>query len=157
MSSIARALALLAGVLAAPTHDVRAQSAETRFVGTWRLVSIQGDSAGTQNRGPRPTGYIYYDDSGHMGVQIQPDRKRASWRARTPTAEEALDAARGYVAYFGTWRVDGKAGTITHHREGALNLDVVDYVRRYTFDGEDRLTLAPVDRPGLALLWERVK
>ena len=64
---------------------------------------------------------------------------------------------RGYVAYFGTWSIDEQAGTVTHHREGALNFDVVDYVRRYSFDGKDHLTLAPVDRPGLSLLWERVK
>ena len=97
-----------------------------------------------------------YDGTGHMAVQIQPDRKRPSWSGRAGTPDELADAARGYTAYFGTWTVDEKARTVTHHREGALNLDVVDYVRNYTFNG-DRLTLAPVDRPGLSLLWERVK
>jgi hypothetical protein len=153
MSKIARIIAFVVLTLPATLHG---QSVRERFVGTWRLVSIQGDS-GTINRGRSPTGYIYYDATGHMGVQIQPDRKRASWRGRTPTAEEALDAARGYTAYFGTWSVDEKAGTVTHHREGALNLDVVDYVRRFIFDGNDRLTLIPVDIAGYSLLWERVK
>ena len=110
---------------------------------------------GVQNRGSRPTGYIYYD-VGHMAVQIQPDRKRPSWSGRAATPDELSEAARGYTAYFGTWSVDEKARTVTHHREGALNLDVVDYVRAYAFDG-NRLSLAPVDRPGLVLIWERVR
>ncbi len=156
--SLSARVVLAALVLAVPTHGSGAQGVKSRFIGTWRLVSIRvNDSADARNRGPRPTGYIYYDATGHMAVQIQPNRKRASWHGRTPTAEEALDAARGYTAYFGTWRVDERAGTITHHREGALNLDVVDYVRRYTFEGNDRLILEPVDRPGVTLLWERVK
>jgi len=147
---------LLALALVVPRQMADAQEVKSRFVGNWRLVSIQGDSVNGANRGGRPTGYIYYDATGHMAVQIQPDRKRPSWSGRAGTQGELADAARGYTAYFGTWTVDEKARTVTHHREGALNLDVVDYVRNYTFNG-DRLTLAPVDRPGLSLLWERVK
>lgn len=148
--------AFLAFLLTVPGHAAVAQSAKAQFIGTWRLVSIQGDSASMLNRGSRPTGYIYYDATGHMGVQIQPDRKRPSWQSRTPTPDQVYEAARGYTAYFGTWSLDEKAGTVTHHREGAINLDVVDYVRRYSFNG-NRLSLAPVDRPGLVLVWERVR
>lgn len=129
----------------------------SRFVGTWRLATLQGDSASLQNRGPRPTGVIYYDAAGHMAVQIQPDRRRPSWQTRLPTPQEAFDALRGYTAYFGTYTVDEKARTVTHHREGALNLDVVRYVRRFEFDGDDRLILMPVDRPDIRLVWERIK
>jgi hypothetical protein len=150
--------AVLALVIVRPAERANAQGVKSQFIGTWRLVAIQGDTAPSAgNRGGHPTGYIYYDATGHMAVQIQPDRKRASWSpTRSPTADEALDAVRGYTAYFGTWSVDEKAGTVTHHREGALNLGVLEYVRRYTFNG-DRLTLAPIDRPGLSLLWERVR
>lgn len=130
-----------------------------RFIGTWRLISIQGDSVtGLARRGEHPTGYIYYDATGHMAAQIQPDRKRPSWSGgKTPSGEEALDALTGYVAYFGTFKVDPAAHTVTHHREGALNFDVVDYVRRYEFLAGERIALMPVDRPGLRLVWERVK
>jgi hypothetical protein len=148
---------LLALVLAVPGRVANAQDVKSRFIGTWRLVSIQGDSVNGRNRGGRPIGYIYYDGTGHMAVQIQPDRKRPSWPvSREPAADELAEAARGYTAYFGTWTVDEKARTITHHREGALNFHVVDYVRGYAFDG-DRLTLSPLDRPGLSLVWERLK
>ena len=51
--------------------------AVTRFIGTWRLVSIQGDSASrVKNRGPHPTGLIYYDGTGHMAAQVRVRRRR---------------------------------------------------------------------------------
>jgi hypothetical protein len=133
--------------------------AATQFIGTWRLVSFQGDSASRLvNRGPHPIGLIYYDVTGHMAVQIQPDRHRESWRpTQLPTPQQAVDAVNGYTAYFGTYSIDEKAHTVTHHRVGALNLDIVDYIRRYEFNGSDRLTLVPVDRPGTRLVWERIK
>ena len=139
---------------------VQAQQTDAqKFIGTWRLISIQADSLGGLARlGEHPTGYIYYDATGHMAAQIQPDRKRPSWTAGKPlTSAEALEALTGYTAYFGTYKVDPAAHTVTHHREGALNFDVVDYVRRYEFLAGDRIALMPVDRPGYRLVWERVR
>jgi len=135
------------------------QTDAQKFIGTWRLISIETDTLGRlARRGTNPTGYIYYDATGHMAAQIQPDRKRPSWGAgKTPSGEEALEAVTGYVAYFGTFKVDPGARTVTHHREGALNFDVVDYVRRYEFLAGNRIALMPVDRPGYRLVWERVR
>ena len=151
---------LLACVLCAFPVAAHGQHSDAqKFVGTWRLISIQVDSLGAlARRGDHPNGYIYYDNTGHMAAQIQPDRKRPSWTAgKTPSGEEALEAITGYVAYFGTYKVDPAAHTVTHHREGALNFEVVDYVRRYEFLAGDRIALMPVDRPGYRLVWERVK
>ena len=139
---------------------VQAQQTDAqKFIGTWRLISIETDTLGRlARRGANPTGYIYYDATGHMAAQIQPDRKRPSWGSgKTPSGEEALEAVTGYVAYFGTFKVDPAARTVTHHREGALNFDVVDYVRRYEFLAGDQIALMPVDRPGYRLVWERVR
>jgi hypothetical protein len=151
---------LVSAALGACVSRIDAQQSDAqKFVGTWRLVSIEADSLSpAARRGAKPTGYIYYDATGHMAAQIQPDRKRPSWAANHKlTGEEALEAITGYTAYFGTWRLDTAAQTVTHHREGALNFDVVDYVRRYKFMSADRIALMPVDRPGLRLVWERVK
>src|SRR5205085_2958224 len=92
-------------VSASASHQSEAKSA---FVGTWRLMLFEQDSAGALlRRGAHPTGYLYYDASGHMAAQIQPERKRASWpHTMAPTAEQALDAATGYIAYFGTYTVN---------------------------------------------------
>lgn len=152
--AVGAALAILpAGALFAQRPDPSA-----RFIGTWRLVSIDSASALRNGHGFHPTGLIMYDATGHMAAQIQPDRRRVSWAGRSPTAHEALDAALGYVAYFGTYRVDEQKQTVTHHREGALNFDAVDYVRRFEFQNNgERLLLMPVDRPGMRLVWERIK
>lgn len=152
------ALFLSAFAVAVVVAQKRPQSAQSRFVGTWRLVSFSSDSQTMANRGAHPVGLIIYDATGHMAVQIQPDRRRASWPQRSlPTPQQALDAVVGYTAYFGTYTIDEKAGTVTHHRQGALNFDLADYVRRYEFDSTGRLVLVPVDRPESRLVWERVK
>jgi hypothetical protein len=127
-------------------------------VGTWRLISIDGDSATLRRVGAHPTGIIIYDATKHMAAQIQPDRRRASWPwSHNPSPTEALSAIDGYTAYFGTYSVDQRAGTVTHHREAALDFDAVDYVRKYEFQPDGRLALMPLDLRGLRLVWERVK
>ena len=99
------------------------------FVGSWRLLTIEGGTTAA-NRGAKPTGLIMYDDKGYMGVQIVPDRPRPKWTG-APTPEQALEAMRGYTAYFGTYTIDEKASTVTHHRQGMLDGGAVDYVRRF--------------------------
>jgi molybdopterin-binding protein len=107
-----------------------------RFVGSWRLVSIDFDGERNPMWGPKPIGVIYYDTLGNMAVQIMPDRERPSWKQNeSPTPEQAVDALSGYVAYFGTYRsleaemklsarnvIKGKVKRLT---PGAVNSEVV--------------------------------
>jgi len=102
-----------------------------------------------------------YDQHGLMNVQIMPDRPRPKWTG-APTPEQALEAIRGYTAYWGTYTIDEKAQTVTHHRQGMLDGGIVDYVRKFelTKDG-NRVTLTPIsggstDTP-THLTWERVR
>jgi Lipocalin-like domain len=129
-----------------------------RFIGTWRLVSVQTNGKPNPNRGVRPTGLIIYDAGGNMAVQIAPERARPSWPPTgVPTPDQAKEAVTGYTAYFGTYTINEKAGTVTHHRAGALNLYAVDLVRRYEFTPEGHLILVPVDNPVNRLAWERIR
>jgi Lipocalin-like domain len=125
-----------------------------RFIGTWRLVSIES-STPNPNRGVRPRGLIYYDSTGHMAVQIVPDRARPSWTG-SPTPEQAKEAITGFTAYYGTYTVDERAQTVTHHREGSLVPGAVDFVRKYEFGPGDRLILTPVGGT-TRLTWELIK
>ena len=144
------------------TNFVGAQSAlegdtAKRFVGTWRLVSITTDGKTDPNRGPNPTGLIQYDAKGYMAVQIMPDRVRPKYASTQPTPDEAKAAITGYTAYFGTYTIDEKAHTVTHHRTGNINPGGLgDFVRRYEFAPGDRLILSPVENMN-ALTWERIK
>ncbi len=129
-----------------------------RFVGTWKLVSIESASPDPM-RGANPIGLIYYDAAGNMAVQIMPDGDRPKWKqGESPTPEQAKEAIAGYVAYFGTYTVDEKARTVSHHRKGTINAGGVgvDYVRRYELTG-DRLILTPVENPSTHLTWKRVR
>jgi len=139
-----------------------------RFIGTWALVKYESNTAENRDgRGDNPVGLIYYDRTGHMAVQIAPDRMRRRFSGPAsglfsgprPTAEEALDAISGYAAYFGTYAVDERAQTVTHTRIANLNPGGLgDFVRRYEFPTEDRLVLTPLERTELRavrLTWER--
>jgi hypothetical protein len=128
------------------------------FVGSWRLVSIEGGS-NTTTRGSKPTGIIVYDAHGNMAAQIQPDRQRPTYTG-TPTAEQMAERMRGYTAYFGTYTIDEKASTVTHHRQGMLDAGAVDFVRKFELaPGGNRITLTPVGGTGKPthLTWERVR
>jgi hypothetical protein len=142
-----------------------------KFVGAWRLVSIEGTDATFHRVYDHPTGVLIYDRSGWMSVQI------ASKGARKPfvngaaggTDEEKVAAFDNYLAYYGHYAVDLKAQTVTHHIEDATppNWRGINNVRWFEFQGNDRLLLIPredgkggvIDRKNATfkLLWERIK
>ena len=126
-----------------------------RLHGAWRYLGSNTDGKPTPGRGANPKGIIYYDPSGSMVVQVAPDKERSKAGA-APTPDEAQAALSGYIAYFGTYTVDEKAATVTHHRQASVQPgDVADLVRGYEFAG-DRLILRP---PGTTyeVVWERIK
>jgi Lipocalin-like domain len=151
----------------AKTQTAKAKSAITsRFVGTWKLVAIEGQQVPRRDR----VGLIMYDTTGRMAVQIMPlDRpKFASGNRRQGTHEEIKAAFDGYNAYFGPYEVNEAEGVVIHHLEGSIFPNEVgrDNIRYYEFSG-DRLTLiptnmvdgkfAPKSSATFRLIWERVK
>ncbi len=140
----------------AAAYPAALSNAAKRLIGTWRLVSAVNSPYGKW-RGGKPSGLIHYDANGYMGVQIMPSRPRRKFASFLPTAEEAHDALLGYTAYFGTYTVDEKNRTVTHHRQGNVNPSALgDYVRRYEFVSDDTVVLKPVES-GSGLTWERIK
>ena len=155
---------------AAPQQDELAK----RLVGTWRLVSIEGNPPGLTGIYDRPTGLLIYSSSGRVSAQIvaKADRKPFAPFNKgrlSATTEEKAAAFDSYVAYYGTYTVDAKAGTVTHHLEGSLipGREGINNVRWCEFRGDDRLLLIPVEdgKGGVfarkdatyKLLWERIK
>ena len=115
----------------------------SRFHGAWRLVSDVSD------------GILYYDPSGQMSVQTSQKRPRPR-AGDKPTPDEALAAIEAYIAYFGTYTVDERARTVTHHQEGTVQPGPsTDLVRAYEFVSGDRLILRPVGRDG-EIVWQRI-
>jgi hypothetical protein len=123
-----------------PNGDVARQ-----FFGAWRYVGTTFDGKLREDRGDNPPGIIIYDPSGHMAVQIVPTREQ---RATAPISN--------LLAYFGTYSIDERARTVTHHRVGDLRADgALEAVRGYEFKG-DRLILRPVGTTQ-DVIWERIK
>ncbi len=144
-----------------------------KFVGSWRLVSIEGNPPGRPFVYDRPTGLLMYDSAGHMCVNIvlKANRKPFVPFAKgflTATTEEKAAAFDSYAAYFGTFTIDAHAGTVTHHLEDNLVPGRrTDNVRWFEFQGDNRLYLIPTEDGNggvlarkdatYKLLWERSK
>jgi hypothetical protein len=129
-------------------------SAKERLIGAWRYIGTR-INGGNWDRGKNPKGIIYYGPHGEMAVQIAPDveRKRAG---AVMTPQEAFVALKDYIAYFGTYTINEKVGTVTHHRADNLQPgESGDLVRTYEFIG-DRLILRPPNST-MEVTWERIK
>jgi hypothetical protein len=161
-------------VLGAVSGTPQQNPIANRLAGAWRLVSVEGHPPGLPGFYDRPTGMIVYLASGQMAVQIAAKADRKPFapfnRGRlSATPEEKAAAFDSYLAYYGTYTVDGQAGTVTHHiedysvpgRRGTTN------VRWFEFRGDDRVVLIPVEdgQGGVIarkdatykLLWQRIK
>jgi hypothetical protein len=134
------------------------------------LISVEGYYPGIASPYDHPTGMVIYDPSGHMSVQIafHSDRKPLA-NPFSATLEEKASTFDTYVAYYGTYAINAKARTVTHHLIDCTrpNFRGVDWVRYYEFQGNDRLVLLVAEdlKGGLIprkditykLLWGRIK
>jgi hypothetical protein len=103
-------------------------------LGTWRLVSrTDSSSRGVEPAdgplGADPIAWISYDAEGHVQAQLMARDRTKAMRASaaapvvTPAVADPNNSAAsgGYDAYFGTYRIDAAAGTVTHTLIGALS------------------------------------
>jgi hypothetical protein len=136
-----------------------------RFAGVWRLVSFEmvlPDGTVEHPYGADPVGRLIYDLDGRMSGQLM-RRGRPSLLSEPitgPADEEIRAAFDGYIAYFGSYRVDAERGVVIHSVEASLYPNWVggEQVREYDFAG-NRLTLvARSGKPGARrvgrLVWE---
>ena len=170
MNRIALGVTLLLlplGPAAAQTSG--AAPAEKEILGTWKLVSYVGEdvASGTKSdvMGPHPSGYIEYGRDGRMLVIIAgTDRRKPAAAVATP--EEAQALLTSLLAYAGTYTLDTRAHTVTHHIDVSWDETRTGqaHVRTYRFEGE-RLTLTtpPSRDPATGkqtvrtVVWERVQ
>jgi len=157
---------LAIGCAGAPPAADKASSVP--LVGTWRLLSIvaiRSNGERVPSRfGQAPTGYIFYDRTGHMAVQIMANPWPPFAKPDRPTPQELEAVFNGYVAYAGTYAFDAAARTVTHHVQMSVDPDDVgkDFQRIVDIDG-DRVTLSVLQYPlngeqvVLRLQWQLVR
>ncbi|HXF39812.1 MAG TPA: lipocalin-like domain-containing protein [Blastocatellia bacterium] len=131
-----------------------------RFIGAWRLVSFEEETAAGEivhPYGENPIGLLIYDSSGRMSVQIMRKDREAfpttEWE--TTPVEEIKEAVEGFTAFFGSFEVDGANKTVIHHVEGHVLPGSVGKTLRREFEFKgDLLILKP--SPNRRVFWERV-
>ena len=115
--------------------------------------------------GPSPSGYINYGGDGRVIVIIaRSGRQKAAGEVPTPSEAEALITS--LVSYAGTYTVDTRAKTVTHHVDISWNEAYTGkhQVRSYKFEA-GKLLLITVPSPDpvtgklttRTLIWERLK
>ena len=170
---IAMALVSLDPALSARKKPpAQAIPAAESLIGTWRLVSVetmrQNGEVIYPFYGKHPDGLLIYDRSGWMSVQIVSDPKptvpstssREAFLAAAPA--EKVTAIDGYYAYFGTWTVDPRGLTVTHHIQQSLYPGErgEEGIRQLTINGNRLELMAKAHEMGenheRKLVWERV-
>ena len=119
-----------------------------RILGAWQLESRTvrtsgGEALSDPVLGERPAGRLFYDASGRMALQMMREARTQPISAPGRPADASNPRViLGYDAYFGTFRMNPRDGTITHHVEGSLFPEDLgkDFERRLSVEG-DTLTL----------------
>ena len=111
-----------------------------RFVGAWKLVSLEEPSAGGRVRQVECAGMFVFSRSGKASVQVMYRDSRAG----------NSYTQGGYEASYGSYQIED-ARTFTFHIEGALVRTLIgkDLKRRYEILG-NRLTVTSTDH------WRRI-
>jgi hypothetical protein len=139
----------------------------SRFLGTWKLVSIVREEVPSGVRtdlfGPDPIGYLNYSPDGRMmTVIVRRDRKRPS--GHPISADEAVGLFRSMISYAGAYELQGEE--VIHYVDISANELWTGTEQRRFFKFEDkRLTLStpvnpdPIDGKTSvrSMIWERLE
>jgi hypothetical protein len=117
---------LLGWMTAGPAKAAGPETLASRLVGTWQVLEVvDTDTAGKVSHpyGEHPKGYIVYDPTGHLHVQLMRTPVTPPFAAGDDsqgTDQEVRAAYDGYVAYFGTYQVIEAQSKVIHRVEGSL-------------------------------------
>jgi hypothetical protein len=127
-------------------EDIRA-----RFVGAWRLVSLEA---------PGPDGIIHKADSAGMFVFTRDGHASVQVMERSPQPQAHAGPEQystgGYEATFGTYEVNESAHTFTFHVEGALVRTLMgkDLPRSFEFSGKQLIVKSTRADEHWKVTWE---
>ena len=127
------------------TNDIR-----DRFVGAWRLASLEEEGADGKLRRADCTGLLVYTRDGHMSVQVMYRNPQAG-----SSAAPVQYAQGGYEASFGTYQIND-AQTFTFHVEGALVRTLIghDLPRAFELSGKHLIVKSTSPDEHWRVAWE---
>ena len=124
---------------------------QARFVGAWRLVSLEAPGPDGKIHKADSTGLFVFTRDGHASVQVM-ERNPPS---QTPAGPDQYSHG-GYEATFGTYEVDENAHTFTFHVEGALVRTLIgkDLSRSFEFSGKQLIVKSTRPEEHWKVTWE---
>ena len=112
-------LASIAGtalIAAAPQALAQQKDLKKQMVGDWTLVSAYNEREGNKREpfGPKPSGYMHLGPDGRFAYMIfGKDAPAFAAKDRTKaTPEEAAAVIHSSIAYYGTYKINEKDGTL---------------------------------------------
>jgi Lipocalin-like domain len=126
-------------------------STRERFVGAWRLASLEQEGADGKVHKSDSTGLLVFTRDGHISVQVM-DRNPQSQTGAGP----GQYSQGGYEASFGTYEIDEPAHTFTFHVEGALVRTLIgkDLPRAFEFSGKQLIVKSTRPDEHWRVVWE---
>src|SRR5580692_8174887 len=150
--SLGVASLLVTAVMTLPAQDRDGNDGiRERFVGAWRLASIEQQGADGKVHKADSTGLLVFTRDGHMSVQVM----ERNPQAQAPAAPEQYSQG-GYEASFGTYAIDDGAHTFTYHVEGALLRTLIgkDLPRMFELSGKQLIVKSSSPNEHWRVAWE---
>jgi hypothetical protein len=127
------------------------EAIQDRFVGAWRLASLEGEGADGKIHRSDSTGLLVFTRDAHMSVQVM----ERNPQAQTPTGPEQYSQG-GYEASFGTYEIDERTNTFTFHVEVALVRSLIGkhLPRAFEFSGKELIVKSTRPDEHWRVTWE---
>jgi len=158
---VRKVLAVLEVLAVLAVLSVRADTPPT-LAGTWTLVAVErGAADGAWIAQPLPRGVLILDRGGHA-FELAETGRRLPYAANQATPAEAHAVYNNYSGFWGGYKVDAAAATITYRPEGAISPNAMgqDVVRTFARTGDRLVVTATANEPdglsGMRWTWERV-
>jgi hypothetical protein len=122
-----------------------------RFVGAWRLASLEQEGADGKIHKSDSTGLLVFTGDGHMSVQVM----ERNPQVQTLAGPEQYSQG-GYEASFGKYEIDDSAHTFTFHVEGALVRTLIgkDLPRAFELSGKELIVKSTRPDEHWRVAWE---
>ena len=122
-----------------------------RFVGAWRLVSLEAPGPEGKIQRADSAGLLVFTRDGHMSVQVMERNPQPQAHAGPEQYSQG-----GYEATFGTLEIDESAHTFTFHVEGALVRTLIgkDLLRSFEFSGKQLIVKSTRAEEHWKVTWE---
>ena len=122
-------------------RDVK-EDIRDKFVGGWRLVSLETEGADGKVHHSDSTGLLTFTRDGHMSVHIM----ERNPQPEAPVGPEQYSQG-GYEASFGTYEVEEITHTFNFHVEGGLVRTLIGKDLRRSFEFSGNLLIVKPTRP----------